>query len=169
MQIERIALSNEDITTIRKARANDLGTYLIILFASLFFFFFTWFGSKNTELQDSWWMNYLCYTISGAMLINFIRLILAYPLDIARGYKLVLITNCKRYTESGESVTHYLLMENYGKIGFFGYNEECYLSSFSEQYKRYEIHLAPFSKVLLRVRYIHMAPDQDDVVQQRMN
>lgn len=158
-----VDLTSEDIRTIKKARVNDLGIYIMMIFASLFFFFFILLGSKKPEFFEDGppplWISYLVYILSIGLMFNAIKNILYYQIDIIRGYKLVMIANCKKYTESGEGVSHHLIVEDYGKIDLFGYNEECYFSRFSEQEKRYEIHLAPLSKVLLYVRYIHLVPE----------
>lgn len=158
----KVNLTKEDIVTIKNARANDLGIYLMPLIASFGFFFFAWQGSTNPELWDTapdWWVQYLFYIISIALMLSTVKNILNYQLDIARGYKLVMTANCRRYTETGEGTSHHIMIEDYGKVYLFGYNEECYFSRFSEQEKRYEIHLAPLSKVLLFVRYIHVVSE----------
>lgn len=159
-------LTSEDISIIRKARANDLGIYTIMIFAALFFFFFTLLGSKKAEFFEDGppplWVSCLFYISSIGLMLNTIKNILYYQIDIMRSYKLVMVANCRKHTESGDGAdSHYLVIEDYGKIDLFGYNKECYLNSFYEQDKRYEIHLAPLSKVLLSVRYIHVAEDRD--------
>lgn len=158
----KVNLTKEDIITIRKARANDLVAHLMLLFASLFCFFSAFSGSTKPELWDTappWWVLYLLYIISVIFMFKGVKNILNYQLDIARGYKLVMTTNCRRYTETGDGESHHITIEGYGKLDLFGYNKECYLTHFSEQEKRYEIHLAPLSKVLLFVRYIHVVSE----------
>jgi hypothetical protein len=159
--MDKVNLTKEDVIAIKNARANDLVVDLMPLFASFVFFIFTWQGSTKPELWDTkpdWWVLYLFYIISIALMISAVKNILNYQLDIARGYKLVMTTNCRRYTETGEGTIHHIMIEDYGKVYLSGYNEECYFSRFSEQEKRYEIHLAPLSKVLLFVQYIHVVP-----------
>ena len=78
-----------------------------------------------------------------------------FILDIKYRKKIVLESLCKRITDnSGDGVSHDLLIEGYGEIDLIDYNHQQYFYTFSEQFELFEIHIAPKSKFILYAKKV---------------
>lgn len=141
-------LTIDDIATLKQAQIMSMGiSTLVIVICSIGLSIGLYVVIKTKANIDHW--GYIIFIATALVILSTIKRILDFQIDIRNGNKLVVFSDCRKLTKSSDTVSHHLLIKEYGEIDLFNYNYHYYFSFFSEKFEPYEIHLAPKSKVIL--------------------
>lgn len=147
----RMALDDKDIEKIKNARTENMSSYLIMFFA-FGVFLIGIITSKEDLSKEGKLVEYMFWLVPIIGFLGSIKLMLNYTVDLLRGFKIVSNAYCIRHTDTGEGTSHYVRIDD-KEFSLTGYNEQ-YFSCFSEKSELYELHFAPWSRVILQVKKI---------------
>lgn len=145
-------MTDEDVSTLKKALQTNISILVFVSILCLIWMGYSIFYQSVDEETSKW--GWLSIIASGFLLFSSLYSILGYIYDLVKRRKIVIKANCKKTVHYGESISEYVKIEGYGEIGLSGYNREMYFSYFSAENEKYELHIAPRSKIILFVSKI---------------